>query len=108
MLVAAVTECSRKKVSPSGNSQERSEHMVPISAVDFLRRAASPPLSTGDNLATGAARIAAFKPPLIVMSSSCVNERLTCHLGIHARPLPKKRGEWVGGKWGGRKQNTHK
>lgn len=82
--------------------------MVPISAVDFLRRAASPPLSTGDNLATGAARIAAFKPPLIVMSSSCVNERLTCHLGIHARPLPKKRGEWVGGKWGGRKQNTHK
>lgn len=67
--------------------------MVPLSAVDFLRRAASPPLSTGDNLATGAARIAAFKPPLIVMSSSCVNERLlTCHLGIRARPLPKKKG----------------
>lgn len=72
--------------------------MVPISAVDFLRRAASPPLSTGDNLATGAARIAAFKPPLIVMSSSCVNERLTCHLGIHAQPMPKKKGGngWVG------------
>lgn len=110
LFVAAVTEGLAQEGEPKWElTREVGWHMVPISAAAFLRRAASPPPSTGDNLATGAARIAASKPPLIVMSSSCVNEGLTCHLGIHAPPLPKKRGRvWVGGEWGERKQNTHK
>lgn len=82
--------------------------MVSISPEDFLRRAASPPPSTGDNLTTGAVRIAAFKPSLIVMSSSCVNEQLTCHLGIHGRPLPNKKGQRVDRERNKENKHTHK